>query len=122
MRIFGIGFGVIAGGWLLFDGLRAAITGAYTTFGRGEHAGQLGPWARIVATVGLSPTGKFIIAVHILLGILWLAGSAQLSLPHPAWRLLVVAAVATLWYMPVGTAIAIAVLLLAYMARAQAQA
>jgi hypothetical protein len=75
LRILGVILGSTAGGWLLFDGSRAAITGSYTTFGRGEHAGQLGPWARLVAMVGFNPTSKFVIAVHILLGILWLAGS-----------------------------------------------
>jgi hypothetical protein len=46
---------VLAGGWMAFDGARALIVGDYVTPQEGEYAGELGPWAALLESVGLEP-------------------------------------------------------------------
>jgi hypothetical protein len=104
---------LVMGAWLLFDGIRAFATGSYTTPTSGEFAGQLGPWARVVAAIGLDPHGVVVRAVHLLLGASWLAVAAGVLRRRPwASRVLLVAAVLTLWYLPVGTIAAVVVIAL----------
>lgn len=38
----------VQGGYMVLDGARALAVGSYITPGSGEHAGRLGPWARLV--------------------------------------------------------------------------
>jgi hypothetical protein len=38
-----------------YDGSRALIVGDYVTPKSGAYAGQLGPWAKLVAAVGIEP-------------------------------------------------------------------
>lgn len=46
---------VIIGGWMLFDGVHALVTGDFVTPKEGAHVGRLGPWATLVSGVGLAP-------------------------------------------------------------------
>lgn len=55
------------GGWLMFDGGRALITGDYVTPSSGPRAGQLGPWSRIVSAVGLEPRSTFMSIIVLVL-------------------------------------------------------
>lgn len=43
----------IEAGWMAFDGGRALVVGDYVTPRSGQYAGQLGPWAKVVSTVGI---------------------------------------------------------------------
>ncbi|QPP10126.1 hypothetical protein G4Z16_31055 [Streptomyces bathyalis] len=45
----------VTGGWMLFDGLHALVTGDFVTPSSGTHAGRLGPWADLVSGIGLDP-------------------------------------------------------------------
>jgi hypothetical protein len=111
----------VIGGWLLFDGMRAFLTGSYTTPSSGEHAGQLGPWARVVAAIGMDPNGVVMRGVHVLLGAVWLAaGWSEFRGQPRASRWLLAAAVLTLWYLPVGTAAAVLVIGLVVLRRRSA--
>ena len=111
-----VALGVVLGGWLIFDGMRAFITGDYVTPKSGEYAGQLGPWAKLVKAVGLDPRSTVIKGTHLTLGALWLAASACLAARLSwAWSLMVACSLATLWYMPIGTLIAVIELALLYL-------
>ena len=101
------------GGWLTFDGVHAFTTGDYVTPGSGAHAGQLGPWARLVAAVGIEPRSTPMKSVHVALGAAWLAAAVGF-LFRSTWsrRALLLSAGASLWYLPFGTAIGVALLVL----------
>ncbi len=42
-------------GYMLFDGSGALIKGDYIRPTRGEYAGQLGPWSKLVKAIGIKP-------------------------------------------------------------------
>jgi hypothetical protein len=94
----------LQGGWLLFDGVRALTVGDYVTASDGPRAGQLGPWSRIVSAVGLEPRGTPVKLLHVTLGIAWLATAVCFVIGTTfAWRMTIVVAICTLWYLPIGT-------------------
>ncbi len=104
---------LLIGGWLLFDGAKALATGSYTTPSSGAYAGQLGPWSKVVASVGLSPTGLTVKLTHIILGISWLIfGFLVFRGVHFAWWSLLSTALLSLWYLPFGTVAGVAVVVL----------
>lgn len=97
---------VLTGGWMLFDGIRYLVTGDYTTPGGG---GELGPWADVVAAVGLESRSVLMAALFVALGVAWLASfGLWVWKPDLGWWPLLGAAVVTLWYLPIGTATAVA--------------
>ena len=98
------GIAFLIGGWLVFDGTRALVTGTYTTAKNGPYAGQLGPWSRIVSALGLDPRGLPIKCVHVALGACWLMSIVTFFLkPGLGWWALFFSSVFSLWYLPVGT-------------------
>jgi hypothetical protein len=104
---------VLQGGYLAFDGMRALAMGSYLTPSSGQHAGQLGPWARVVRAVGIAPESTGMKSAFVVLGVLWLALAVGLAVQASwAWWLGVVLAVGTLWYLVPGTVISVAVLVL----------
>ena len=101
------------GGWLCFDGSHALLLGDYVTPRSGPGAGQLGPWARLVSAVGLDPRSTTIKCLHLFLGIAWLIGSVAVIIDAPlGFWVLFVCAIATLWYLPIGTIISITLIAL----------
>ena len=103
----------VQGGYMLLDGARALVVGSYITPGSGDHAGELGPWARLVSAVNIPPESAGMKAAFVLFGALWLvvcagiaAGSAR------AWSAGLVLSLATLWYAVPGTLISLAVMTL----------
>jgi hypothetical protein len=104
---------LIQGGWLSFDGTRALIVGDYVTPTSGPRAGQLGPWSRVVLALGFEPRGKFIKCLHVVLGIAWLAALVVfVTRPATGWWILLCCSVASLWYLPMGTILSAAVIVL----------
>lgn len=98
----------VEGGWLAFDGGRALIVGDYVTPSSGRHAGQLGPWSKVVSAVGIEPRSTLMKSIHLVLGILWLGAMVCFALGLPwAWSAMLVCAVAGLWYLPFGTLLGI---------------
>ncbi|OEV26743.1 hypothetical protein AN219_24355 [Streptomyces nanshensis] len=102
----------VTGGWMLFDGLHALVTGDFVTPDSGTHAGQLGPWANLLSGIGLDPRSlpvKWIFvgyaAAYLTSGAVFAAGAAG------AWRAVAIIAVLGLWYLPFGTVANLAVLL-----------
>jgi hypothetical protein len=97
---------------MALDGVRALVVGSYLT-SSGEHAGELGPWARLVAAVGIPPGSTGMKIAFVVLGGLWLVVAAGLALgEHWAWVAGIAVAVGTLWYLVPGTAISVVVLVL----------
>nr|NIU76236.1 hypothetical protein [Gammaproteobacteria bacterium]NIY10056.1 hypothetical protein [Gemmatimonadota bacterium] len=60
--------GGVVGGWLIVDGIRAMVTGDYATPSGGPYAGQLGPWAALVESVGLDPRSILVMGLHVVTG------------------------------------------------------
>ena len=101
-----IALALLLGAWLVFDGGRALIAGDYVTPRTGEHAGQLGPWARVVSAVGIEPRSTLVKVLHVALGLGWLGASLALGLGWSGARgAILTLAVLSLWYLPFGTLI-----------------
>jgi hypothetical protein len=105
--VLGLGPGL----FMTFDGLRALIIGDYLTQRTGHFAGQLGPWSGVVRAVGIEPRSTMMRITFVLFGVVWLAAVALfLRRTRGSAGALAVLAVATLWYLPVGTLMSVLVL------------
>jgi hypothetical protein len=106
---------VIIGGWMLFDGLHALLTGDFVTPSSGTHAGQLGPWANLVSAAGLDPRSLVVKAVFVGYAAVYLtSGAAFAAGVQGTWWAVAVLAVCGLWYLPFGTVANLAVLALLF--------
>jgi hypothetical protein len=104
---------LVQGGYMLFDGVRALLVGDYLTPRGGEYAGRLGPWANLVSAVGLEPRSTGMKLAFVVYGIAWIAVVAAFVAGRPwAWTAMLVLAAASLWYVPAGTAIGLAVIVI----------
>lgn len=113
---------LIQGGWLVYDGARSLIVGDYQTPKSGRCVGQLGPWARVVAAVGLDPRSPVIKFLHVGLGLAWLVSAATWPLWEPTSRwMLLGCAVGTLWYVPLGTLLSLVQVALLLLSHARGQ-
>lgn len=96
---------VINGGFMLIDGLYVILNGKYI----GPE--KPGPWASLLSLTGIDvfKLGP----VFVIFGVAWL-GFALSLIADVGWTRLygLVLSVLTLWYLPFGTAISIAVLLM----------
>lgn len=99
-----VSIGLVVGGWMTFDGVRALVIGDFVTPSSGDYAGQLGPWASLLSGLGVDPRSLGAKALHVACGGLWLAAAAAcLRSRRPPRGLLAAAALASLWYLPFGT-------------------
>lgn len=108
----------VCGAWMAFDGTRALVIGDFVTPTSGPYAGQLGPWARVLEAVGIPPRAMAIKLAFVVYGATQLASVAAFA-AGAAWapRLLLATAALGLWYVPFGTLLngAAIVLLLGYL-------
>ncbi len=89
---------------MLADGARAILLGDYVTPSAGPYAGQLGPWADLVASVGLNPRSTAVKLLHVTYGATALVAITRFLRQRPsAWAHLRIVAFAGLWYVPFGT-------------------
>ena len=89
---------------MTFDGTRALTVGDYVTPSSGAYAGQLGPWNHIVRAVGIPPRSTAMKVIFVVYGLGWLTITFAFACHAAwAWQAMLVAAIATLWYLPVGT-------------------
>ncbi len=101
------------GGWMIFDGARALIVGDYFTPRTGRYAGSLGPWAGLVLRLGIDPRATAMKLLFVGFGVAWLLVAAGMAFGTAGILQIAVAlAIATLWYVPIGSAIALVVLVL----------
>lgn len=99
--------------WMAFDGAHALLTGDFVTPRSGEYAGQLGPWASLLRSIGLEPRSTGVKLSFLLFGLTYLAAlGAFLVRPRRAWVGLVVCAAGALLFVPVGTFTSLIVLVL----------
>ncbi|MFN8435091.1 MAG: hypothetical protein U0V18_13785 [Anaerolineales bacterium] len=108
----------VTAGYMLFDGVHALWTGDYITPSAGEYAGQLGPWAGLVASVGIAPHSTLMKTIFVAYGFSALVGVVGF-LTDQVWgrSALLIMAVLGLWYLPIGTALNIVVLMLLFLKR-----
>jgi hypothetical protein len=108
LRAAVVALGLMQGAWMTFDGTRALVVGDYVTPSNGVHAGQLGPWSHVVSAVGIPPRSTAMKLVFVVYGLSWLIISVGFAV-HAAWAspAMLIAAIATLWYLPIGTIFAI---------------
>ena len=108
-----VGLCAVQGAYMAFDGIRALVVGSYMTPRSGPHAGELGPWARVVRAVGIPPESMGMKAAFVVLGAGYLVAAAAWAVGAGWVRWLgLVLAVGTLWYLVPGTVISMAVLVL----------
>ena len=90
---------------MAFDGTHALITGDYIRPNTGEYAGQLGPWADIVARIGIDPMSTFMKSAFIVWGATGLLIAAGLAFKCPwAWNAMLIYNICSTWYLFMGTA------------------
>lgn len=110
-----VALAVLGAGYMVVDGTRALVRGDYFTPTSGEHAGELGPWARIVRAVGVEPRSTGMKAFFVFYGAAWLAVTAAFALGAGwSWVAMLALAIGSLWYLIPGTllsAVIIALLL-----------
>jgi hypothetical protein len=105
------GLVVMTGGWMAFDGAHALITGDFVTPGSGQYAGQLGPWATVVRSIGVDPRAHSVKMLFLIFGLLYLAALAAFLLRRQgSWLLLVGCSALALLYPPFGTLSSLVVL------------
>lgn len=106
---------------MAFDGGRALLVGDYVTPSSGEHAGQLGPWAGLVESIGIEPTSTFMKVVFVAWGMATLTVAAFFAAGRAwAWKALLAVSVASLWYLFVGTLVNLAQIALLLLPRTRA--
>lgn len=94
----------VVAAWFAFDGAHALLTGDYVTPSSGAYAGQLGPWATMMAATGVDPRSTLIKSLFVVYGLGWLFVIGAFAIGRRwAWGGMVTAAVASLWYLPFGT-------------------
>jgi len=108
-KIIAAALAIFIGGWMATDSVHCIIRGKYI----GPE--KPGPWSAIFNLLGIDP---FKIApLFVLMGFLWIAGLALMLFSPPAiaekaWRFCLAVALASLWYLPIGTVISISYVLL----------
>ncbi len=101
-------FAFLEGGWFAFDGGHALVTGDYVTPSSGQYAGQLGPWSKLVAGLGIEPRSTLMKTIHVVLGLAWVAIIICFAIQVQwAWWGMLICAFAGLWYLPFGTLLSV---------------
>jgi hypothetical protein len=94
-----IALGIAGGGWMTFDALRRFLLGDYLRI-----QGQLGPWQHLFRAIGVDPMGLPVGALYLVCGVSRLLATAGLLLrARWGWEGTLLAAIASLWFLPVGT-------------------
>src|SRR3712207_3202615 len=92
--------GSLAGGWMMFDGVHVMLRGKY--FGPDKP----GPWSILFSRMGVDPFSLG--PMFVLLGALWIVFLvSMLSGQTWGWYGAAAVAVMSLWYLPLGTILAL---------------
>ena len=102
-------------GFMAFDGFRALTIGDYIRPKTGEHAGQLGPWSKLVSAVGIDPESTSMKLIFVAFGLtgLFLTVAFGFKLDW-AWKSLLILSFLSLWYLVPGTALSIIQIILLF--------
>lgn len=91
-------------GYMFFDGSRALATGDYIRPKSGQHAGQLGPWSKAVEKVGINPESTSMKLIFVVWGLAGLYITLAFLQDKPwAWKAMLIANIASLWYAIIGS-------------------
>ena len=108
-----VGLALFLAGWFAFEGGRALVVGDYITPKSGQHAGQLGPWSKVVSAVGIEPRSTLMKSIFLVFGMVWIGITICFILKlHWAWWAMLIAAGGSLWYLPFGTLLGIVQIIL----------
>lgn len=89
---------------MTFDGTRALIAGDYVRPTSGQYAGQLGPWSKIVKSIGIDPESTFMKMIFLVWGLTGLTITFCYALNLDwAWKGMLIANICSLWYLVPGT-------------------
>ncbi|MCB0697031.1 MAG: hypothetical protein KDC07_06685 [Chitinophagaceae bacterium] len=109
-------------GFMAFDGSRALLVGDYVRPETGEYAGQLGPWSRLVTSVGVDPVGTPMKVIFLTFGVLGLVFAVSYAMKvRNAGRYLLFLNVLSLWYLVPGTVSSMIQIILLLMTRLKKQ-
>ena len=96
--------GVLNFGYMAYDGAQALNSGDYIRPTEGEHAGQLGPWAKLVATAGIDPESDTMKGIFVVWGIIGLIITTGFAANKSwGWKGLLIFNIMSLWYLVMGT-------------------
>ena len=105
---------LIEAGWMTLDGTRALVVGKYIT----PKDGRLGPWSNVVSLIGIDPHSRFMKVWFSSFGTIWLMVAIAFASGFGwAKTAMIVCAVASLWYLPLGTLLSLLQILLLTMLR-----
>jgi hypothetical protein len=91
-------------GFMTFDGARGLIAGDYIRPKSGQYAGQLGPWSKLVKSVGINPESSFMKALFLIWGIIGIIITICFVMNFSwAWQGMLLLNVSSLWYLFIGT-------------------
>ena len=107
IRIPFAAFSLALGGYMLVYGMHAFLTGDYFRPSSGPYAGKLGLWVIMWRLGGIDPHAPLVKAAFVALGIAWLVHAAFIFLDKRNKIATVVLALLTVWYLPLGTLIAL---------------
>ncbi len=106
MRRFAVVLSMLEGLFMFLDGAHALFAGSYFAPG-----GQIGPWAAILAAIGIDPFSTGMKAAFVVLGASFVLSAAAYALyMRRSSFYLGAVAVLTLWYLPLGTILSLIVL------------
>ena len=98
-------------GFMALDGIHALTTGDYIRPAEGRFGGQLGPWARIVSTIGIDPESIGMKLFFVVFGIAWLTALVFFLFGNKAgWIAMLVFATCSLWYLVPGTLLSLCII------------
>lgn len=110
-----VALAVVEAGYMVVDGGRALLTGDYFTPSSGDHAGELGPWARVVDTLGIAPRSTGMKAFFVIYALAWVGVIVAFAAGRSwAWAGMLVLALGSLWYLTVGTVFSALIALLLF--------
>ena len=91
-------------GFMTFDGTRGLTIGDYVRPRSGEFAGQLGPWTKIVKSVGIDPESTLMKVIFLIWGLFGLTITVCFFMNLDwSWKAMLFINICTLWYLVPGT-------------------
>ena len=108
-----VALALLNAGYMVVDGTRALTKGDYFTPSSGEHKGELGPWVRVVRTMGIEPRSTAMKTFFVVYGLVWIVVIVAFAREQAwSWPAMLVLALGSLWYLTVGTIVSALVTIL----------
>ena len=95
-------------GFMTFDGARGLIIGDYIRPTSGEYAGQLGPWSKMVKSIGIDPESTSMKMIFLVWGLSGLAITFCFAVNLGwSWKGMLIINICSLWYLVPGTGLSV---------------